>query len=164
MAVIINLDNFMRQINREIVSALIFSKDNKLFQGMKAPTKGGVYTDCWHLPGGGIDEGENSKQALIREIKEETGIDITPYKIELVDDIGRGESEKVLQDTGEKVWCKMKFNVYKVVIDDKNANEIKVTLDDDLEKYEWVDLADSSSRKLTPPSVELFKRLGYLQK
>jgi ClpP class serine protease len=33
----------MRTKNREIVSALIFSKDGKLFQGMKAEKKGGVY-------------------------------------------------------------------------------------------------------------------------
>lgn len=41
----------MREIERQIVSALIFSKDGKLFQGMKDPNKGGVYSDCWHIPG-----------------------------------------------------------------------------------------------------------------
>lgn len=152
----------MRTINREIVSALIFSKDGKLFQGMKAEKKGGVYSDSWHIPGGGIDEGEDKITALIREIKEETGIDISPYKIELVDDIGKGESEKTLKDTGEKVMCKMNFNVYKVVINDKNSNEIKVELNDDLVKYQWFDLRDLKDIKLTPPSIELFKRLGYL--
>ena len=153
----------MREINREIVSALIFSNDGKLFQGMKSPVLGGVYLDCWHLPGGGIDKGENAVQALIREIIEETGINLSPYKIELIDDVGFGESEKVLPSTGEKVLCKMKFNVFRVVINDKTSAEIGVALDDDLEKYEWVDLKDLGHRKLTPPSSELFKRLGYLK-
>jgi hypothetical protein len=36
----------MRKIKRDIVSALIFSKDGKIFQGMKAPEKRGVYYDC----------------------------------------------------------------------------------------------------------------------
>ena len=33
--------------------------------------------DIWMDPGGGIEEGENSIQASIREVKEETGLDIT---------------------------------------------------------------------------------------
>ena len=153
----------MRTINREIVSALIFSKDSKLFQGMKAEGKGGVYSDCWHIPGGGVDEGEDKITALIREIKEETGIDISLYKIELVDNFGKGESEKNLKDTEEKVLCKMNFYVYKIAIDDKYASEIKVELNDDLVKYKWFDLIDLKNIKLTPPSVELFKRLGYIK-
>ena len=152
----------MIEINREIVSAFIFSKDGKLFQGMKAEGKGGVYSDCWHIPGGGIDEGENKIQALIREIKEETGINIAPYKIELVDDKGNGVSEKVLKSTGEKVLCKMKFNVYKVVIDDKNVDEIKISLNDDLVKYKWFSIPELKGIKITPPSKELFIRLGFI--
>lgn len=43
----------LREITREIVSGLIFSADGKLLMGKKDPTKGGVYSDCWHIPGGG---------------------------------------------------------------------------------------------------------------
>ncbi|MBT6335075.1 MAG: NUDIX hydrolase, partial [Candidatus Magasanikbacteria bacterium] len=64
----------MRSISRDIVSAIIISKDNKIFLGRKDPSKGGVYKDCWHLPGGGIEKGETDEDALIREIQEETGI------------------------------------------------------------------------------------------
>ncbi len=152
----------MRTIQRDIVSALIFSKDGKLFQGMKDPALGGVYSDCWHIPGGGIDDGEDKISALIREVREETGIDISKYTINLVDDEGGGEAEKTLKDTGEKVLCQMKFNVYKVVIDDLNAADIKISLNDDLVKYIWSDISELSSLKLTPPSIKLFTRLGYL--
>src|SRR3989338_1371226 len=131
----------MRTIQRNIVAALIFSKDGKLFQGMKDPQGGGVYLDCWHIPGGGIESGEDNVQAIIREVKKETGIDIGKYTIEFVDDTGKGESEKTLKDTGEKVIIVMTFYTYKVFINDKNANEIAVALNDDLAKYHWVDLA-----------------------
>ena len=57
----------------------------------------------------------------------------------------------------------MKFNVYKVVITDKNADEIKVSLDDDLVKYIWSDISGLSKLKLTPPSIDLFARLGYIK-
>ena len=46
----------MREIERTIVSGLVFSKDGKLLMGLKDPAKGGVYPDVWHIPGGGIDE------------------------------------------------------------------------------------------------------------
>ncbi len=151
----------MRSIKREIVAALIFSKDNKLFQGMKDPEHGGVYLDCWHIPGGGLDEGEDKIAGLIREVFEETGIDISLEKIELVDDLGTGESEKTLKESGEKVLCHMIFNVYKIVLS-KNSDEININLNDDLVKYRWTDLNDLKNLKLTPPSVELFTRLGYL--
>ncbi|MBU1008095.1 NUDIX domain-containing protein [Candidatus Dependentiae bacterium] len=31
---------------------------------------GGVYPDCWHIPGGEIDKGEQAKDSVIREVKE----------------------------------------------------------------------------------------------
>ena len=151
----------MREIKRNIVSALIFTKDGKFFQGMKDSQKGGVYADCWHIPGGGVEPGESNEEALKREIMEEAGIDISGYKISLVDDTGRGQSYKTLE-TGENVICKMQFSVYKVEINDKNSNEIKISLNDDLVKYRWTNPKELPTLKLTPPSIELFKKLGYL--
>lgn len=158
-----NHNNFdrMRTIHREVATALILSFDGKLFQGMKNPEGGGVYLDCWHIPGGGVEEGEDKIAALIREIREETGIEVSPEKVEFLDDQGEGESEKTLHDTGERVLCKMHFNVYKIVLD-KNADEVAISLGDDLVKYRWTRLDDLKNIKLTPPSVELFTRLGYL--
>ena len=153
----------MRKIKRDIVSALIFSKDGKIFQGLKAPEKRGVYYDCWHLPGGGIENNEDKKTALIREIKEEVGIDISNYPIETIDNTGKGQSEKILENTEEKVLCKMKFYIYKIIINNRAADEIKVKLGGDLDKYCWVSPSELKEIKLTPPSVELFKKLGYLE-
>jgi len=154
----------MRIIHRKIVSAMIFSKDGKLFLGRKKADGGGVYSDCWHIPGGGVDDGETSKEALKREILEETGIDITKCKYELIDNEGKGVAEKILKDTGERVTCEMDFEVYEIIIDDKNSNEIKISLNDDLEEYQWVEMSDLPKIKLTPPGAELFKKLGHLQK
>lgn len=36
------------------------------------------YKDHWTIPGGVVDDGESPRQACIREVKEEIGLDITP--------------------------------------------------------------------------------------
>lgn len=150
----------MRTIYRDITSALIFSKDGKLLMGMKDPKSGGVYVDCWHIPGGGVDEHETNEQALRREILEEVGIDTAQCKVALADDQGSGKTEKTLKDTGETVLCKMKFYVYRVDVE-QDSTEIGLRSNDDLVRLEWVNLSELGSYRLTPPSVTLFKRLGY---
>lgn len=152
----------MRVIHRIIVSALIISKDGLILHGMKDPMSGGVYADCWHIPGGGVEEGEDEVATLIREIREETGIGVSTYDVCLIDDKGSGKSEKVLKETDETVMCHMKFHVYKVVLNTP-ADQVRISLNDDLVKYQWIDPSDLKKIKLTPPSIALFKRLGYIE-
>jgi len=151
----------MRTIHRNIVAGLVVSKDNKFLFGMKDPQGGGVYADCWHTPGGGIEEGETKEQALSREMAEELGLDIGEAKVSLLDDKGVGESKKTLKDTGETVLVKMKFYVYRVDYS-KRATDIKVTPGDDIAKSLWADPSKLKDYKLTPPSLELFTRLGWM--
>ena len=37
--------------------------------------------DIWMVPGGGIEEGESSLEAAVREVEEETGLDIEVQKL-----------------------------------------------------------------------------------
>lgn len=153
----------MREIKRTIVSALIFSKDNKLLMGKKDPAKGGVYSDCWHIPGGGIDEGETFEEALQREIQEEVGIDVSLYNPVIVPEKGSGISEKVL-DTGEKVLCRMEFNRFRVDIKDKLASEIEVKFGDDLIETRWFSKDELSDVKQIPGGKEFFQKIGLIKK
>lgn len=128
---------------------------------MKDPNGGGVYADCWHIPGGGIEAGETKKVALRREVKEELGLDIKDAIVSLLDDKGNGQSVKTLKDTGEEVLVKMNFYVYKIAID-RMASNIKAIPGDDIEKVMWVEKQKLKDYKLTPPSIELFSRLGWI--
>ncbi|GIL40308.1 NUDIX hydrolase [Roseiterribacter gracilis] len=47
-----------------------------LVRRSKAPRKGE-----WSIPGGAIDLGETTIQAAAREVREETGLDVTPTKL-----------------------------------------------------------------------------------
>jgi 8-oxo-dGTP pyrophosphatase MutT (NUDIX family) len=140
---------------------VLLSKDGKLLLAFKDPRVGGVYPGTWGIIGGGIDEAEDERTALNREMLEETGIDISSYLAELVFE-STGESEKTLRDTDERVFVKMNFHTYRVVMDDKNADEILVTLDEEHSDYRWCDPTELKNIQLPPPSVELFKKLGYL--
>lgn len=153
----------MRKIQRKIVSALIFSKDGKILMGKKDPTKGGVYPDAWHIPGGGIDEGETMEKALTREVLEEVGIDINPYPLKRIELIGSGISEKTL-DTGEKVICEMEFNRFEIHINDKEADSIELHLNDDLVETKWFSKEELPSVKQIPGGKEFFEKMGYILK
>lgn len=153
----------MREINRRIVGAVLVSKDKKVFLAKGNPKVGGVYADCWLVPGGGIDEGETAEQAVIREVLEETGIDISICKLEVVGNSRKGESEKTLKTTGERVLVHMDFVEYRVDIADKNAADIEVVLSDEHSEYKWFDKSEMVGLKLSPPSEELFKEMGYIE-
>ena len=150
----------MREIHRTIVSALIFSKDGKLLMGMKDPEKGGVYSDSWHIPGGGIDEGETFEEALEREILEETGISVSSYNPVPIGSIGKGTSEKTLK-TGERVLCHMEFNRFRVDID-QDAEDIALTLNDDLVTLKWFSRDELQNAKQIPGGSEFFREIGIM--
>ncbi len=117
---------YMREIHRVIVSALIFSKDGKLLMGLKDPSKGGVYPDAWHIPGGGVEEGETLQMALEREVLEEVGLSVEGSTMVQLETKRSGSSEKTLKESGERVLCHMEFNYFEVHLA-QDADEIMLT-------------------------------------
>jgi 8-oxo-dGTP diphosphatase len=74
------------------VSAAIFRDGRVLIVRRGRPPAHGLYT----LPGGGVELGETLEQAVIREVREETGLAIAP--IGLV-----GFREAIARDAAERV-------------------------------------------------------------
>jgi 8-oxo-dGTP pyrophosphatase MutT (NUDIX family) len=146
----------MRTIQRDIVGAFIFTSDEKLLLG-----KGGVFADSLYVPGGGIEQNESLEEAVIREILEETGIDLKDEKIEKLEGVNQGESEKVLRDTGERVFVKMKFHDYLVILE-KTSSQINLQLDDDFTDAGWHDVSSLGKLKLSPATLSRLQSLGYL--
>lgn len=150
----------LRGIDRPIASVVIISADNKILMGRKDPTKGGVYPDTWHIPGGGIDEGESLEQAARREALEEVGIDLVDMPLAPLPFIGRGESPKTLP-SGEKVWCKMTFNRFEARLP-QAAQDIKIEPSDDLVELRWFDEDELAHVELVPGGYEFFVEAGYI--
>ncbi len=72
-------DNFRQQVSKEgithISTGIAVIKDNKILMVRRQSNDylGGVY----ELPGGGVDESETIIDGAIRELKEETGLDVS---------------------------------------------------------------------------------------
>jgi ADP-ribose pyrophosphatase YjhB (NUDIX family) len=59
------------------VSAAIFREGRVLIARRARPPARGVYT----LPGGGVELGETLEEAVIREVREETALDVAPVAL-----------------------------------------------------------------------------------
>lgn len=56
-------------------SALVLDARGRVLLGRRAIEP---YLGCWDTPGGFLDEGEDALDALRRELREETGLDVEP--------------------------------------------------------------------------------------
>src|SRR5580700_10521902 len=126
------------------VSAAIF-RDGKVLivRRGRAPAKG-IYT----LPGGGVELGETLEQAVIREIREETALDIEP--VELV-----GFRQAIARDAGGRVerhFVILPFAARYV------AGE--VSLNEELSEAHWLDPAALGELKTTEGLAEVVALAG----
>jgi putative (di)nucleoside polyphosphate hydrolase len=56
---------------RSGVGIILLNQKSEIFVGRRND----LLEDAWQMPQGGIDDGENPRQAALRELKEETGVD-----------------------------------------------------------------------------------------
>lgn len=150
----------MRTITRNIVGVIIRSFDGKVLLGKRDPSSNGVYGDCWQLPGGGVEPDEDLIRAGTREVLEETGLDLSLLEFKLIDDVGTGESEKVLP-TGERVLCEMKFYIFLVEVPEV-SNVTATVLGDEFACLKWFNADEIRNIKLVPDGYRIFRKLGFI--
>ena len=105
---------------RVVTNAIITSK-GRILLGKKEEKEGHPISGEWHFPGGHIDKGEEPEEALKREVKEETGLEVEVHQ--LVDATsGTGSDEEVPF-----------ILLYHCEAEEKDAES-----KDDLEEVKWV--------------------------
>ena len=149
----------MRTIQRDLVGAFIFSSDNKVLLGHNA--KGGVYQDQLIVPGGGIEAGETRLEAVIREVREETGIDISEAIVTEITGSSTGESEKTLRETDERVLMQMHFYDFKVQLQ-TSSDATDLTFEDDYAEAQWYTPDMLTSLTLGPATQKTLQKLHFI--
>lgn len=83
---------------RPCVGVMLVNADGKVFVGKRIDTKEG---DFWQMPQGGVDDGEDLREAALRELAEETGVDASKVHI-----LARTR-EEVLYDLPDELMGKL---------------------------------------------------------
>lgn len=86
-----------------------------------------TYKDHWSIPGGSVDQNESPRQACVREIKEEIGLDVPAVRFLCVD---------YKSPTEEKTES-LQFMFYGGILSDAQIGEIK-TPPEELSGYQFM--------------------------
>jgi len=128
---------------------IVFNKGQVLL--IKVAAMQDSTTKYWEFPKGHIDPGESSKDAVVREIKEETGV-----QAEILEKIG--DSKYTFTFKGEKIFKVVVFFLMKYL-----SGEIRPN-DGEIEEVKWFDpeealkiLSFTADKLLLKKAIEIKK-------
>ena len=119
-------------------------KDGKILILKRHPNST-TNANCWELPGGKVDPGEDFDKALIREFDEETSLDI-----ELLDLLGA-----VQEDFPHKRTVALVMNVNIL------SNDLEVKISDEHLDWKWASIDEIKDLKVSPWFKTLLKEKDY---
>lgn len=104
---------------------------------VKAKTNFGEFTGCWYPPGGHMEKGESEEEALVREMKEELGLEVVPTR-------------KIAKSPGDVEnlvahWWKCEATSLEIKVDEVEIAEVG-----------WFTKKDMESIRLWPATRKLF--------
>lgn len=126
----------------KLAVSVFIDNGNDEFLLIQRSSESGHYAGCWETPGGKVDEGESFDQALLREVKEETGLTISL-------DAVAGVTEFELPHI-KVVMLYMKGTLV--------SGEVK--LSHEHQDFQWCKLSEINTKELTPALRQIIKSLG----
>ena len=125
-------------------AAVIVNKEGKILLQSRADR------DLWGLPGGCQELEESFKDTVIREIKEETNLDVKEEDLELID-IVSGKSRRNSYSNGDVV-----INNTALYCVRKYSGELK--WDEESKEMRFFDLKDLPQNQNDPDLIEIYKK------
>jgi phosphoglycolate phosphatase-like HAD superfamily hydrolase/ADP-ribose pyrophosphatase YjhB (NUDIX family) len=104
------------------------------------------WSDLWGIPGGKIERGETCDAALIREIREETALEISGIQFVMV-------QESIFSPTFIRPEHFILLNYL------AKANSHDVTLNDEAEEFRWVTIEEAFALELNTATIQLLNRV-----
>lgn len=131
-----------------IVSKVLVENGDKILLIKRAT---GIDKDKWDAPGGILEKGETPEQCAIREVKEETGLDI-----EITSFLGYEYHEKTRYKNQLQHGT---FLYYKGI-----PSGGKINISNEVSEYKWISLKDLANHSdLRPIFIKVLKQSGVMK-
>ena len=131
--------------NKIIVHTLI--KTNNGYLVTKRSKEETTFPEYWDIPGGLAEYGEMPREAVIRETKEEVGLDIIPTKV--IHEDSNFDKKKNLIFIRLVYLCYLKSKIDDIVLQEEEHSECRFINS----------LKDLKKEKISPFLIEVFKNL-----
>lgn len=131
------------------VGAMIFDDQGRLLmtkRGQGAKNERG----CWEIPGGSVELNEMRADAIVREVKEELGVDV-----EVIDELL--SFEHMIPEEGQH-WIATTF-----IVQIKDGQTPRIMEPHKCDAIEWFEMDDLPSplALTTEPSLKLYRRRNH---
>ncbi|MFF8386924.1 NUDIX hydrolase [Streptomyces kanasensis] len=103
----------------------------------------------WHLPGGGIDPGEQPVEALARELREETGLELSAARLPDARSYG-----------ARRHGVSWHLTALFYAVDLPRGAPVVTETDGSTDAAVWVPLADLRTSTLSPAAADAVRMLG----
>ncbi|MFP4021332.1 MAG: NUDIX domain-containing protein [Halanaerobium sp.] len=123
------------------VGAVILNSEDKVLI-----CKSNKWNQQYVIPGGHIELGETMEETLLREVKEETGLEV--YDVKLL-----GITESIYSESFQN----KKHFIFVDFICRSDSNQ--VVLNEEAQSYQWIDLSEIEDYKLEEFTANLLKEL-----
>jgi ADP-ribose pyrophosphatase YjhB (NUDIX family) len=129
------------------VGALIFNDSNQVLM-----VRTHKWSDLWGIPGGKIKSGEPAEEALRRELKEETALDITDINFVLVQDCIH--SKEFYRDAH---FVLLNYTC-------RCSGEPVVRLNEEAREFRWATLDEALAMPINAPTRKLLLAVSHLKR